>query len=192
MVAKQPALPVCCTLGEFFFFNYPADFLAIFAANKSLDKGTNIILRFKILREWEPQKSKMAANQNKADSWQFCEKISSETAQKHPTNFISTAWMLINKFQHSTSSYLWNMFIKLPWTCWTCHLSLLTCGKILSKKTTFLLFFGRNNCEIPDIHTEIQTSSSANIVFVYVPKHYECRSSEIYVCILQWLLKSCG
>ena len=28
------------------------------------------------------------------------------------------------------------------------------------------------------------------IVFVYVPKHYECQSSEMYVCILQWLLKS--
>ena len=28
------------------------------------------------------------------------------------------------------------------------------------------------------------------IVFVYIPKHYECRSSEMYVCILQSLLKS--
>ena len=43
---------------------------------------------------------------------------------------------------------------------------------------------------MPEIHTQIQTSRSANIVFVYVPKHYECRSSEMYVCILQWLLKS--
>ena len=41
-----------------------------------------------------------------------------------------------------------------------------------------------------ETHTQIQTSRSANIVFVYVPKHYECRSSEMYVCILQWLLKS--
>ena len=53
-------------------------------------------------------------------------------------------------------------------------------------ETPFLLYLEKIYPE------QIQTSRSANIVFVYVPKHYECWSSEMYVCILQWLLKSGG